>query len=146
MKRKILIIGNLGYIGTMLSDHIRSKYKKNYIIGYDSGIFKKYYFGKKIRKKTIDLQVFGDVRKFDYNILKDIEHVIYLAAVSNDPMGNKYIKPTLKEKKVMQIKDIRIECNTCKVYFTPSNERSKTLMETQGHISKCKTCFEEGGE
>tara|TARA_R100000458_G_scaffold59951_1_gene73185 strand:- start:14934 stop:15164 length:231 start_codon:yes stop_codon:yes gene_type:complete len=59
---------------------------------------------------------------------------------------NKYIKPTLKEKKVMQIKDIRIECNTCKVYFTPSNERSKTLMETQGHISKCKTCFEEGGE
>ena len=95
MKKKILIIGNLGYIGTMLSDHIKLKYKKNYVIGYDSGIFKKCYFGKKIRKKTIDLQVFGDVRKFDYNILKDIEHVIYLAAVSNDPMGNKFIKPTL---------------------------------------------------
>ena len=50
---------------------------------------------EKNKKKTIDLQVFGDVRKFDYNILKDIEHVIYLAAVSNDPMGNKFIKPTL---------------------------------------------------
>ena len=53
---------------------------------------------------------------------------------------NKYIKPKLKEKKVMQIKDIRIECNHCKVYFTPSNERAKQLMETKGHISRCKDC------
>ena len=54
----------------------------------------------------------------------------------------KYIKPKLKEQK-MQIVDIRIECNKCKVHFTPNNERSKKLMQTDGHISKCRDCYEE---
>ena len=149
MKKNFLIIGNLGYIGTMLSDHIKSKYKKNYVIGYDSGIFKKCYFGKKIKKKTIDLQVFGDVRKFDYNILKDVEHVIYLAAVSNDPMGNKYIKPTLdiNYKSAIKIakisKDYKVKtftfASSCSMYGYKNNlknEKSKLFPLTPYAKSK----------
>ena len=40
-------------------------------------------------------QYYGDVRKFDETVLNGIEAVIYLAAISNDPMGNAFEQPTL---------------------------------------------------
>ncbi|MES1214889.1 MAG: SDR family oxidoreductase, partial [Bacteroidota bacterium] len=43
----------------------------------------------------LDKQYYGDVRNFDDRILKKMDAVIYLAAISNDPMGNAYEKPTL---------------------------------------------------
>ena len=42
---------------------------------------------------------------------------------------------------VVKLEDIRIECVDCHVWFTPSNDRVKELMNLQGHISKCKECF-----
>ena len=38
---RLLITGNLGYIGTELVSYIKKKYKKYYIVGYDTGFFKK---------------------------------------------------------------------------------------------------------
>ena len=42
----------------------------------------------------IDQQYFADVRGFDEDILKNVDHVIHLAAISNDPIGNKFEKIT----------------------------------------------------
>lgn len=97
MIQKILIVGNLGYIGSVLSSHLKINSRiKRKIIGFDNGLFKDCYFclTKKKKNENLDNQYFGDVRKFNYNILKNIDNVIYLAAISNDPMGNKFIKPT----------------------------------------------------
>ena len=41
MKKKILITGNLGYLGVELVKFLRSKYRDILIIGYDTGYFKK---------------------------------------------------------------------------------------------------------
>jgi nucleoside-diphosphate-sugar epimerase len=40
-------------------------------------------------------QYYGDVRFFNFSILDNIDCVIYLAAISNDPIGNKFERPTL---------------------------------------------------
>lgn len=92
---KILIIGNLGYIGPVVIKHLRSKYSNAYICGYDIGYFIQNYTSNNLIGDTyLDRQYFGDVRYFDENILKGFDAVVYLAAISNDPMGNVFEKPT----------------------------------------------------
>ena len=46
-------------------------------------------------------------------------------------------------EKTMKLSDIRIECNHCKIYFTPSIYRAKRLMDSIGVINKCKECENE---
>jgi nucleoside-diphosphate-sugar epimerase len=38
----------------------------------------------------LDIQYFGDVRRIDPSLLRGIDAVVHLAAISNDPMGNTY--------------------------------------------------------
>ena len=35
----------------------------------------------------------------------------------------------------MNLKDLRFECNKCKVHFTPSESRAKELMDKKGVIN-----------
>ena len=36
------------------------------------------------------MQYYGDVRNFPNEIIKGVDSIIYLAAISNDPMGNEF--------------------------------------------------------
>lgn len=93
---KILIIGNLGYVGPVLIRYLKNKYLNIYICGYDIGYFAQNYTTNNLIADTyLDQQYFGDVRHFDENILNGFNAVVYLAAISNDPMGNVFEKPTL---------------------------------------------------
>ena len=92
----ILIIGNLGYIGPMVVKHFKFSHPGYMIAGYDIGYFIQNYTPHGITGDTLlDRQFYGDVRHFDENILTGFDAVIYLAAISNDPMGNAFEKPTL---------------------------------------------------
>ena len=96
---KYLITGNLGYIGPVLCDFIKSNDKDAFIIGYDTGFFLNCAISSKMPKykPNLDLQVYGDVRdknKIDC-YLEGVDHVIHLAAISNDPMGNDFEKATV---------------------------------------------------
>ena len=46
----------------------------------------------------------------------------------------------------VKLKDIRFECHTCKVHFTPSDQRVKELMDKRGVVNECKSCEKESGE
>lgn len=93
---KVLIIGNLGYIGPIVVKHFRSTYPDSFLAGYDIGYFIQDNTYNGIAGDTLlDVQYFGDVRNFDGQILSGFDAVIYLAAISNDPMGNVYETPTL---------------------------------------------------
>ena len=93
---RILITGNLGYVGAYLVSNLRAKYPKAYIVGYDLGYFQNCLTTKNFAPETkLDVQYFGDVRSFDENLLNDIDHVVHLAAISNDPIGNKFEEVTL---------------------------------------------------
>ena len=93
---KILVIGNLGYIGPMVAKHFRKEHPDSFIAGYDIGYFIRDYTANGIVGDTLlNKQYYGDVRNFDGSILKGFDGVIYLAAISNDPMGNAFEQATL---------------------------------------------------
>ena len=97
MHMKILIIGNLGYVGPELVTYLRRNHNNFKLIGYDIGYFMNCYTTTSISPETrLDQQYYGDVRKFDESILDNVHSVIYLAAISNDPIGNVFEKPTME--------------------------------------------------
>lgn len=93
---KILITGNMGYIGPTLIRHLRTTYPDAVLVGFDIG-----YFGNCVTSSDmlpecrVDLQYFGDIRQFPKEVLRDIDAVIHLAGISNDPIGNKFEEVTL---------------------------------------------------
>lgn len=88
---KILITGNLGYIGPVLSKHLKAVNPQNYIVGIDSGFFAHCLTGVSYSPEIyVDQQYYGDIRNINDSFLEGFDAVVHLAAVSNDPMGNKF--------------------------------------------------------
>jgi nucleoside-diphosphate-sugar epimerase len=94
---KILITGNLGYVGCGVVKEFRSNYPDAEIVGFDIGFFAKYITSNKISPEVyLNAQYYGDVRQFPDHLLKDVDTVVSLAAISNDPIGNKFEEVTLE--------------------------------------------------
>jgi nucleoside-diphosphate-sugar epimerase len=92
---KILITGNMGYIGPCVADQLRRAYPDAALIGYDIGYFAHCLTGAAALPETrIDQQYFGDMRKINPAMLEGVDAVVHLAAISNDPMGNSFEKVT----------------------------------------------------
>lgn len=86
---KILITGNLGYVGSFLVPYLRNNFPDSELIGYDIGYFSNALMPTPILPEIyLNKQYYGDIRSFDKSILKDVDIIIHLAAISNDPMGN----------------------------------------------------------
>ncbi len=95
---RILITGNMGYVGSYLVHHLRSVFSDLTIIGYDMGYFAHCLTRADcLPEHQIDLQYFGDIRNISAEILFNhkIDAIIHLAAISNDPMGSTYETVTL---------------------------------------------------
>ena len=93
---KILIAGNMGYIGPSVTNQLRNTFPEAELIGFDIGYFAHCLTHVSFLPEVkLNRQVFGDIRKFPEKLLKGVDAVIDLAAISNDPMGNKYEEITL---------------------------------------------------
>jgi len=94
---KVLIIGNLGYIGPMVAKHFRKEHPDSFLAGFDIGYFiQNNTYNGIAGDALLNVQHFGDVRNFNIALLDGFDALIYLAAISNDPMGNIYETPTLE--------------------------------------------------
>ena len=83
MIKNVLVTGNLGYIGTVLTKFL---IEKNYNInGYDNGFYESNLFGEIEAKPKI--QIKKDIRDLKDEDLVNIDCVIHLAGLSNDPLG-----------------------------------------------------------
>jgi nucleoside-diphosphate-sugar epimerase len=92
---QILITGNLGYIGPVLVRHLRQMHPDAKLIGYDSAFFALCTTGAHyLPERPLDAQYFGDVRDIPDALLEGVDAVVHLAAVSNDPMGNRFERVT----------------------------------------------------
>lgn len=79
---KILITGNLGYIGTVLTQElIKEKYS---VTGYDCGFYEDCILSDSVKPH---FQIINDIRNISDENLKNIDCLIHLAALSNDPLG-----------------------------------------------------------
>ena len=88
---KILITGNMGYIGPVLIKILRNNIHNVFIVGYDSGFYAHCLTPSNILPEVkVDIQYFGDVRNISDEILIGVDSVVCLAALSNDPMGKKF--------------------------------------------------------
>ena len=94
---KILITGNMGYIGPVVARHFKAQFPEVRLVGYDMGYFATCLTGTTITpERLFDVQYFGDVRELNPEILEGVDSIVHLAAVSNDPMGNAFEEVTFE--------------------------------------------------
>jgi nucleoside-diphosphate-sugar epimerase len=85
----------MGYIGPCVADELRRSHSDATLIGYDTGYFAHCLTGAPaLPEIRIDQQYFGDMRDMSADVLRGVDAVVHLAAISNDPMGNTYEQVT----------------------------------------------------
>lgn len=88
---KILITGNMGYVGPGVVERLRAAYPEATLVGYDMAYFASCLTNAPVLPESqLDVQLYGDVRTMPVEVLKDTDAVVHLAAISNDPMGTKF--------------------------------------------------------
>jgi nucleoside-diphosphate-sugar epimerase len=88
---KILVTGNMGYVGPSVVQQLRYAHPNSTLIGLDIGYFAHCLTAARLLPECrTDIQVFMDVRNVDSRLLEGIDAIVHLAAISNDPMGRKY--------------------------------------------------------
>jgi len=150
----ILITGNMGYIGPVLIKHLKSSIPNAKIIGYDMGYFQHCLTDTNhYPENFIDFQYFGDVRKINGKLLENIDAVVNLAAISNDPMGKRFtevtndvnFKSSVKLAKLAKEHNVKsfVFASSCSIYGNGSNlsrnEKSEINPLTEYAKSKVNT-------
>ncbi|MEP7453565.1 SDR family oxidoreductase [Phyllobacterium sp. SB3] len=91
---KILITGNMGYVGPVVAKRLRRVFPHARLVGVDSGLFAHCLTDSVFPETVLDEQIFADVRDLESDVFKGVDVVIHLAAVSNDPMGSRFEQVT----------------------------------------------------
>jgi UDP-glucose 4-epimerase len=92
---KILITGNMGYVGPAVVRRLRKRFPDAYLHGHDNAYFAHCLTNAlQLPERLLDRQSYGDVRTMDEALLDGCDAIVHLAAVSNDPMGNRFAQVT----------------------------------------------------
>ena len=92
---KILITGNMGYVGPEVVKYLRVSRPDAILHGLDNAYFAHCLTGAAVLpERYLDEQFYGDVRE-TLPDLRGYDALVQLAAVSNDPMGNQFQAVTL---------------------------------------------------
>ncbi len=154
---KILITGNLGYVGPIVVRHLRRAQPDATLVGYDSAFFALSTTAATVLpERLLDEQHFGDVREIPERLLDGVDAIVHLAAVSNDPMGNKFERVTEDVNYRASVDLARkaqragvthfVFASSCSVYgFAPGAARKETdELNPQTAYAKSKVNTEKG--
>src|SRR5690606_34944066 len=93
---KIVIFGNMGYVGPCVVEQLRATHPNATLVGFDAGYFASCLTNADyLPERKLDQQYFGDIRNVPDHILEGADVVINLAAISNVPIANKFEEVTL---------------------------------------------------
>src|SRR5665213_3333957 len=96
-KMRILITGNMGYIGPNVVRQLRQSRPEAQLIGYDTAYFASALTSvEPLPEHELSAQLFGDVRAIPQSAFAGVDAVIHLAAISNDPMGKAFEDVTMQ--------------------------------------------------
>ena len=151
---KILITGNMGYVGPSVIRRLRESRPKATLVGFDNGYFAHCLTNAEfLPEARLDLQYFADVRKVQPEILKGVDAIVHLAAISNDPMGKTFEEVTYainhrasvelaKQAKAAGVRSF-VFASSCSMYGiaddTPRKETSPLNPQTAYAKSKVNT-------
>ena len=92
---RILVTGNLGYVGPEVGKKIKNYFNDSNLLGIDLGLFSQCLTtNSRVGDTYYDNQRFLDVRDITLKDLENCDVVVSLAAVSNDPIGNDFREAT----------------------------------------------------
>ncbi len=144
-KLKVLVTGNLGYVGSHLTEILVSAGHE--VVGCDLSLFPGAVCGSLTQPAS---QLTKDFRTLTIADFKDVDAVVHLAAISNDPMGE--LNPgltsringqgTLNLGKVAKSAGVRIFAfaSSCSIYGSagdqPRTESNSTNPLTEYSVSK----------
>jgi nucleoside-diphosphate-sugar epimerase len=157
--QRILITGNMGYVGPSVVRHLRQTFPQAELIGCDMGFFAHCLTGvTRLPESFLDRQYFSDVRRLPAELLQSVDAVIHLAAISNDPMGSAYEDVTLSVnydagiKLAQQAKEAGVRsfvfASSCSMYGA-GGEGAKTETSTLNPLTayaRSKVLSEQGLE
>jgi nucleoside-diphosphate-sugar epimerase len=139
--KKVLVVGGAGFIGSVLVQELLEK-------GYAVKVFDRLYFGDQGLKEVEDRieLVIGDMRTLDPAILDDVEAVINLGGLSNDPTAeynpeaNYQMNTVATEKLAILCKEKSIKrhvfASSCSTYYSEAgNERDDMLLDEDAEIN-----------
>ena len=128
----ILVTGNLGYIGSVLTKRLQDLGHE--VVGYDIG----YYEDCNVSNPHIlDKQIKKDIRDINEEDVKNIDAVIHLAAMSNDPLGelNPQITRDINYHATIKLANICKENNVKKFIFA-STQSMYGIADTTKYVKE----------
>jgi nucleoside-diphosphate-sugar epimerase len=88
---KILITGNMGYVGPSVAKYLRKARPDAILHGFDNAYFAHCLTGAPVLpERDLNEQFYGDVRAIPFEMMSGYGAVVQLAAISNDPMGKQF--------------------------------------------------------
>ncbi len=148
---KILVIGNMGYVGPAVCRQLATEHE---VYGLDNGLFANCLVDKEIppENTTLQAQFFGDVRTISAGKLPEADAIVYLAAISNDHIGNRYESQTMDINCIAAERIARIYRNrdcarfilasSCSVYGQAGSEDRTEFSETRPQTAYAKSKLE----
>lgn len=87
----------MGYLGGSVVRRLRQVFPAATLVGFDTGYFAHCLSTVgAVPERSLDCLYFGDVRYPPDGLLAGVDSVVHLAALSNDPIGNRYEDVTLE--------------------------------------------------
>ncbi|MDN3555276.1 NAD-dependent epimerase/dehydratase family protein [Halomonas maura] len=133
---KILVIGNMGYVGPAVVRELARQHPQAELHGYDNAYFAHYLTGVDcLPERYLARQYFGDIRELPDGMLEGYTAVVQLAAISNDPMGSRFAEVTRDVNQEATVRIARqaategvshfVFASSCSVYGVASGEPRK---------------------
>ena len=152
---KILVIGNGGYVGSVLVSVLQQKDSYD-VHGQDVLWFGAINSSTVLPEAFLTSHTYKDLRDIVVSDLESFETVIILSAVSNDPMGNKFENVTIEINKDATLKVASLAqtagvkrlvfASSCSVYGLSDDKPRKEgdLLNPLTTYAKSKILVEEG--
>lgn len=138
--KSVLVVGGAGYVGSVLVPELLVR-------GYSVKVFDRLYYGDQGLKdvlSTVQLEV-GDIRTMNHSHLQDVDAVINLAGLSNDPTAeynpkaNHEMNTVATETLARLCKEVGVKryifASSCSIYDVgETNEEKDVLLDEEADV------------
>ncbi len=144
--KNILVVGGAGYLGSVLVPELLDR-------GYAVKVFDRLYYGNYLSKDVLDRIAFevGDMRTISPSSLREVDAVINLGGLSNDPTAEynpraNYEMNTIAAEKLARLcgeMDIQryVLASSCSIYDVGDGDEAKDILLDESAVVDPKAAY-----